>query len=76
MNAASRLFPILVVSALLVACAQSTDTEATRATPIRVSAATLGPAAPVIRTNGMLVNKDELRLSFKVAGVVSRINVQ
>ena len=47
-----------------------------RATPVRISLATVGAAAPVIRTSGMLVNKDELRLSFKVGGVVSRIAVQ
>lgn len=76
MNAAPRFVSLLTVSALLAACAQSTDTETTRATPVRVAAATSGPAAPTIRTNGMLVNKDELRLSFKVGGVVSRINVQ
>jgi membrane fusion protein, multidrug efflux system len=75
MNPASRLFSLLLVSAL-AGCAQSTDTETTRITPVRVAAATAGPAAPVIRTNGMLVNKDELKLSFKVGGVVSRITVQ
>jgi RND family efflux transporter MFP subunit len=76
MNIAPRLFSLLLTSALLAACAQSTETEVTRATSVRVAAATSGPAAPVIRTNGMLVNKDELKLSFKVGGVVSRISVQ
>ena len=76
MNTAPRLVSLLLVSALLAACAQSTDTEATRATPVRVAAATSGLAAPVIRTNGLLVNKDELKLSFKVGGVVSQITVQ
>src|SRR6266566_3806569 len=70
--------PALVVSiaALATACAQSLPNEETRATPVRVVAATPGPAAPTIRTNGILVNKDELRLSFKVGGVVSHITVQ
>jgi RND family efflux transporter MFP subunit len=76
MNIAPRLIFLVLTSALLAACAQSSDTEATRATLVRVAAATSGPAAPVIRTNGMLVNKDELKLSFKVGGVVSRITVQ
>ena len=67
--------PLLAVS-LLAACAESSVTEENRATSVRVAAATTGPAAPVIRTNGMLVNKDELRLSFKVGGVVSRIHIQ
>src|SRR5574339_346176 len=71
-----RHLGLLLTASILVGCAESSDTEATRATPIRVAAATTGPAAPTIRTNGMLVNKDELRLSFKVTGVVNRIHVQ
>jgi multidrug efflux system membrane fusion protein len=72
-----RSAPLLLVLLPIVAgCAQSTNSEETRATPVRVVAASTGPAAPVIRTNGTLVNKDELRLSFKVGGVVSRISVQ
>jgi len=72
----NRVVFLLSLAALLAACAQSTTNEQTRATPVRVAAATTGPAAPVIRTNGILVNKDELRLSFKVGGVVSHITVQ
>ncbi len=70
-----RLIPLFVV-ALLSACVQSSDHQETRVTPIRVSLATSGPAAPIIRTDGLLVNKDELRLSFKVGGVVSHIYAQ
>ena len=44
-------------------------------TPVRVAAATTGPAAPSIRTNGLLANEDEIRLSFKVGGVIKRISV-
>jgi multidrug efflux system membrane fusion protein len=72
----STRFLLFVSLAILAGCAQSTSTEETRATPVSVAAANSGPAAPTIRTNGMLVNKDELRLSFKVGGVVSRISVQ
>jgi RND family efflux transporter MFP subunit len=71
-----RLATLLSIAVLLTACAQSSETEPMRVTPVRIAAATSGPAAPTIRTNGMLVNKDELRLSFKVGGVVSHINVQ
>jgi RND family efflux transporter MFP subunit len=42
-------------------------------TPVRVVAATSGPAAPSIRTNGLLANKDEMRLAFKVGGVIKRL---
>src|SRR5712671_3920743 len=72
----NRVVFLLSLAALLAACAQSTPNEETRATPVRAVAATSGTAAPVIRTNGILVNKDELRLSFKVGGVVSKISVQ
>ena len=34
-----------------------------------------GPAAPSIRTNGLVANKDEIRLSFKVGGVIRKLSV-
>jgi len=77
MNPATfRLICLLSIAPFLAACARSNTTEETRATPVHTVAATSGPAAPIIRTNGILVNKDELRLSFKVGGVVRRITVQ
>lgn len=42
---------------------------------VRVAQAVTGPAAPSIRTNGLLVNEDEIRLSFKVGGVIRRLTV-
>lgn len=42
---------------------------------VRVAQATVGPAAPAIRTNGLLANKDEIRLSFKVGGVIRHLPV-
>ena len=42
---------------------------------MRVAAATTGPAAPSIRTNGLLANKDEIRLAFKVGGVIRKLAV-
>ncbi len=37
--------------------------------------AIVGPAAPSIRTNGLLANEDEIRLAFKVGGVIRRLSV-
>ena len=54
---------------------QQSDDEAPAATPVRIAAATIGPAAPSIRTNGLLANKDEIRLAFKVGGVIRRLAV-
>ena len=74
-----RTFALLVVSIAsfgLVAC-DSTETEtAPPPTPVAVATAHSGPAAPAIRTNGVLANKDEFRLSFKVGGVIKRIAVR
>jgi len=68
---------ILALSgALAVAGCNSTAKEAPPGpTPVRAVAAIDGPAAPAIRTNGLLVNKDEIRLSFKVGGVLKHLNV-
>jgi membrane fusion protein, multidrug efflux system len=72
----ASLSTILVATLVVTGCAQSSESDAVRATPVRVAESKSGPGAPVIRTNGMLVNKDEMRLSFKVGGVVSHITVQ
>jgi RND family efflux transporter MFP subunit len=43
---------------------------------VRVVSVAEGPAAPAIRTNGLLFNEDEIRLSFKVGGVIKRLTVR
>jgi RND family efflux transporter MFP subunit len=47
------------------------------AEPGRVGTAVVGdgPAQPAIRTNGIVVTRDELSLSFKVAGIIREISV-
>lgn len=53
---------LVLTSALLAAGCNSTAEDSPQAaTPVRVAAAIEGPAAPSIRTNGLLVNKDEIR---------------
>lgn len=67
---------VTVAAALAIAgCNSKATDEAPGATPVRVVAATTGPAAPSIRTNGLLANKDEIRLAFKVGGVIRRLAV-
>lgn len=73
-----RLLPLSVISIsaiLLSGCDSPAEEAPALPTPVRTAVAFDGPAAPTIRTNGMLVNKDEIRLSFKVGGVVRRISV-
>lgn len=62
--------------ALLAGCGSNDAPPAPKATPVRVQSASRGPAVPPIDTNGIVVTKDEMRLSFKVGGVVRRIHVQ
>jgi multidrug efflux system membrane fusion protein len=69
---------------LLAACsgapadkpAAAAQAAATDATPVRIAEATPGPALPPITADGLLAHEDEFRLSFKVGGVVRRIDVQ
>src|SRR5687768_716039 len=67
---------VAVLAALLTGCGKSEAPEAARPTPVRIQHASQGPAVPPIDTNGVVVNKDEMRLSFKMGGVVRRIHVQ
>jgi RND family efflux transporter MFP subunit len=71
--------------ALLAACSQSPpaaprapagNAPAAEATPVRVARATRGPALPPITADGLVAHRDEIRLSFKVGGVLRRIDVQ
>jgi RND family efflux transporter MFP subunit len=70
-----QLFVTLAGAAILAGCNSKATVETTAATPVRIATATSGPAAPSIRTNGLLANKDEIRLSFKVGGVIRKLTV-
>jgi len=62
--------------ALLTACSKQPEQVAPQATPVRVQAATTGPASPAISTNGIVAIKGEMRLSFKVTGVIKAMRVR
>jgi RND family efflux transporter MFP subunit len=71
------LRPVVVLLAITTtACSPPSATTTPRATPVRVQSATLGPAQAAIATNGIVATKDEMRLSFKVAGVIRKIYVE
>jgi multidrug efflux system membrane fusion protein len=67
---------LVLVAAALTGCGAKDAPPAEKATPVRVSQASLGPAVPPIDTNGVVVTKQEMRLSFKLGGVIRRIHVQ
>ncbi|MBV6415907.1 MAG: Multidrug resistance protein MdtA [Steroidobacteraceae bacterium] len=71
-----RLLAAAVIHAGLAACNGSPPAAEVEATPVRVAAAYTGPALPAIATNGVVAAKDEMRLSFKLGGIVRRIAVQ
>jgi multidrug efflux system membrane fusion protein len=67
---------LMTASAVIAAgCNSAAKDGPVPPTPVRVAAATAGPAAPSIRTNGLLANKDEMRLAFKVGGVIKQLAV-
>jgi RND family efflux transporter MFP subunit len=61
---------------MLSGCGSAIEDAAPAPTPVRVVTAVEGPAAPSIQTNGLLANKDEIRLSFKVGGVIRSLSVR
>ena len=72
----SSLLTICLSFVALSGCDSSNVDATPPPTPVRVATAVEGPAAPAIRTNGVMSNKDEFRLSFKVGGVIKRIAVR
>ncbi len=71
-----RLLAPLVAAALLAGCGANEEPVAAKPTPVRIQRASNGPAVPPIDTNGTVATKHEMRLSFKMGGVVRRIHVQ
>ena len=69
------LMVVITYALALAGCSSPAAERAVHHTPVHVAAATSGPAMPAILTNGVIANKDELRLSFKVAGVIKSIHV-
>ena len=76
MNKKMVIAMMFASAALLAGCGKSDAPEAPKATPVRVASASNGPAVPPIDTNGVVVTKHEMRLSFKMGGVVRKIHVQ
>lgn len=64
------------VALLLAACSEPATAPVTRATPVRTAAAWAGPSQPPVTANGLVAARDELRLSFKVGGVIRSIAVR
>jgi RND family efflux transporter MFP subunit len=72
----SRILVSLTLFTLVAGCGKQPVPEAERPTPVRIQHASNGPAVPPIDTSGVVATKHEMRLSFKMGGVVRRIYVQ
>jgi multidrug efflux system membrane fusion protein len=66
----------LALATTLTACSKAESTVAAKPTPVRIAAATTGPATPPIAATGQVASQDEMRLSFKLGGVIRRISVR
>ena len=66
----------LLLTLMLASCSKQPEQTVAQPTPVRVQAATIGPATPPIATNGIVAIKGEMKLSFKVAGVIKTIGVR
>jgi multidrug efflux system membrane fusion protein len=72
----ARTLAALMSVAALAGCGKADAPEAEKPTPVRIQQASVGPAVPPIDTSGVVATKHEMRLSFKMGGVVRRIYVQ
>lgn len=67
---------VLTLAALGAGCRGGAGGSAPApATPVGVAQATAGPAFPSIQVHGVVANRDEMRLAFKVGGVIRRLSV-
>ena len=74
---ARRALSLIALSLVtLTGCSSNDEPVVPKATPVRVAHASEGPAVPPIDTNGVVVTRHEMRLSFKMGGVVRRIHVR
>ena len=71
--------PLLVVtltSLLLAACRPPEPPAAKEITRVATALVTAGPAQPAVNTSGFITTREELKLSFKVAGIVRNVAVK
>lgn len=66
----------LFAAALLAGCGANEEQAVAKPTPVRIQRASNGPAVPPIDTSGTVATKHEMRLSFKMGGLVRRIHVR
>lgn len=66
----------LAIAVLAAGCGPADEPASREPTPVGIAEVTTGPAQPPVQTSGVVATRDELKLSFKVAGIVRRIPVE
>ena len=68
----------LLLGAALSGCGRDAGSQASAAhsTPVGAAVVADGPDQPALQLHGVIASRDELRLSFKVVGIIARINVE
>lgn len=72
----SPLLVLTMTSLLLAACRPAEQPAARETTRVGTALITAGPAQPAVNTNGFITTREELKLSFKVAGIVQNVAVK
>jgi membrane fusion protein, multidrug efflux system len=74
----SALGGLLLALLCLAACTERKELAAQppAPTPVRAVAVVDGPATPPLEATGMVAARDELKLSFKVGGIVQQVHVR
>ncbi len=73
---AAQLAAMAGLVLLLPGCGREPEAAAPQITPVRVEEVQAGPAVPPIETTGIIAARDELRLSFKIGGLVQQVGVR
>lgn len=73
---ASMLTPLLLYAALAGCGRAAPPPAAAPATPVGVALVTDGPDRPALELHGVIASRDEMRLAFKVAGIIARIGAE
>lgn len=71
-----RLLLLFMALFLVSGCKPGEQAPVRAVTRVGTGIVTIGPAQPPVLTSGVITTRDELKLSFKVAGIVRKIAVQ
>lgn len=72
---APRALVAIVLAVMVIACGPTETVPVREPALVGAAPVTTGPAQPPVLTSGVITTREELRLSFKIGGIVRRIGV-